>query len=354
MPAMPGSGSAPSTEIFRGDNLAVMETMSDSTVDLVYLDPPFNTARDRTVELELGGERRSFTDCWESIEAYLDFLRPRLPEAVRLLRDGGSLFIHCDWRTSHYLRVEADDLLGYESLVNEIIWRRHNGHNDSRQGTRHFGRIADTILFYGKGDRRVWQPTYRPYDPDYVDRTYRYVESRTGRRYALSDLSGPGGTVAGNPVFEFKGVTRAWRHSKERLQELDMVGEIVVSQPGGVPRRKRYLDEMPGYLIQCIWDDIPCPRGNEIVHYPTQKPLALLKRIILATTIPGEIIFDPFCGSGTSLLAAAQLRRQAIGIDASSVAVELSRERIAKWTQNVSFTAENKSSSKITGRTPSS
>lgn len=316
-------------EVFLGDNLDVLASMSSSTADLVYLDPPFNSARDRTVEVELGGERRSFADCWDSIDAYLDFMRPRLTESVRVLREGGSLFIHCDWRTSHYLRTETDRLLGYDSLVNEIIWRRHNGHNDARQGTRHFGRIADTILFYGKGERKFWQPTYRPYDEAYVAQAYRHADPSTGRRYALSDITGPGGTVAGNPVFEFKGITRAWRYSKKRLQEMDANGEIAVSKTGGVPRRKRYLDDMPGQLIQAIWDDIPCLRGKEVVGYPTQKPLALLRRIIRATTAPHDTVLDPFCGSGTALVAALDLDRRAIGIDASPEAVRVTKQRIA-------------------------
>ena len=320
---------SPEVDVIVGDNLDVMDSMSDEVADLVYLDPPFNSARERVVEINLGGERRSFDDCWVSIDAYLDFIRPRLAQAVRILREGGSLFIHCDWRTSHYLRVETDRLLGYDALVNEIIWRRHNGHNDSRQGTRHFGRVADTILFYGKGTRTAWVPPYRPYEADYVARAYKYADESTGRRYALSDISGPGGSPAGNPVFEFMGVVRAWRYSQERMHQLATAGELIISRTGGVPRRKRYLDEMPGQLVQSIWDDIPCLRGREAVGYPTQKPIALLERIIQTTTMPGDLVLDPFCGSGTALVAAAKLGRRAIGIDTSDVAGRVARDRMA-------------------------
>ena len=316
-------------EVIVGDNLAILESMPDSLADLIYLDPPFNTSRDRTIEVELCGERRSFDDKWSSLQEYLDFMTPRIKQSVRVLKEGGSLFIHCDWRTSHYLRVETDQLLGYDSLVNEIIWRRHSGHNDSRQGTRHFGRIADTILFYGKGKRLNWQPAYRPYENDYIERTYRHVDESTGRRYALSDLSGPGGSTAGNPVFEFMGVTRAWRYSVERMRQLALAGEIVLSREGGVPRRKRYLDEMPGILVQSVWDDIPCLRGSEVAGYPTQKPLALLERIISATTSEGDFVLDPFCGSGTTLVAAARLGRQALGIDMSRAAARVAEDRLA-------------------------
>lgn len=322
------------TEVIVGDNLRVLESMPDSFVDLVYLDPPFNSCRQRVIEVALGGERRHFDDTWESIDAYIDFMRPRLEQAVRVLKQGGALFIHCDWRTSHYIRVETDRLLGYAALVNEIIWRRHSGHNDARQGTRHFGRIADTILFYGKGARAVWQPVVRPYDKEYVARVYKHVEPATGRRYALSDISGPGGSAAGNPVFEFMGVTRAWRYSKERLERLAADGEIVLSREGGVPRRKRYLDEMPGVLVQSVWDDIPCLRGSEVVGYPTQKPVALLKRIIGTSTAPGDLVLDPFCGSGTTLVAAAKLGRRAIGIDTSEVAARVTRERLGALQTN--------------------
>lgn len=316
-------------QVFVGDNLSVLRSrVRSESIDLIYLDPPFNSAEERVIETTLEGARRSFDDRFSSIESYVEWMRPRLIECERILRPGGALFLHCDWRTSHYLRVELDRLLGYDSLVNEIIWQRHSGHNDSRQGTRHFGRNADTILFYGKGERRTWHPVSVPYDPSYVARTYRYVEEESGRRYALSDLSGPGGSPRGNPVFTFSGVRRAWRYSKTKMEALDDAGRIVVTRRGGVPRMKRYLDEMPGQLVQSVWTDIPCLRGNERVAYPTQKPLALLTRIISSSTDEDAVVLDPFCGSGTTLVAALALGRRAIGVDSSAEAVRIARQRL--------------------------
>ena len=315
--------------VYLGDNLQLIPQHIDSeSVDLAYLDPPFNSAQKRLCEASVNGPVREYNDNFGSVSAYLEWIRPRLTETVRVLKPGGTLFLHCDWRSSHYLRIELDRLLGYDNFVNEIVWRRHTSHNDWSQGTKHFGRNADVILFYGKGARSVWNPSFRPYPQDYVDRVYGRVEPHTGRRYALSDLSGPGGAINGNPVFTFMGITRAWRHSKSTLAELQRSGLIVQTRADGLPRKKRYLDEMPGVPIQAIWDDVPCLPPNEREHYPTQKPLLLLNRIIQSSTRPGNIVFDPFCGSGTSLVAALLLQRRAIGIDSSEQAFELCKERL--------------------------
>ena len=319
----------PDVTLYQGDNLSVLENRIPSeSVDLVYMDPPFNSGQVRTSEVGLGGPVRRFDDSFDSIEAYISWIRPRLIESVRVLKSGGTFFLHCDWRSSHYLRVELDRLLGYKNFVNEIVWQRHTSHNDSGQGTRHFGRNADVILFYGKGERRVWNQVFRPYSEEYVKRAYRHVEAESGRRYALSDLSGPGGAANGNPVFSFMGFTRAWRYSRETMQELKANGQIVKTQPLGLPRRKRYLDEMQGIAVQAAWSDIPCLPAGEREFYPTQKPLSLLDRIIRSSTDETDVVLDPFCGSGTSLLAAMNLNRRAIGIDYSADAIMVARRRL--------------------------
>ena len=319
--------------LYQGDNLHVLKHwISSESVDLVYMDPPFNSGRRRVAEAGLGGPIREFNDNFDSIETYVDWMRPRLSECVRALKPGGAFFLHCDWRSSHYLRVELDRLLGYGNLVNEIVWRRHTSHNDSSQGTRHFGRNADVILFYGKGARTLWNPVFRPYTAEYIERVYRHVEPETGRRYALSDLSGPGGAANGNPVFAFMGHTRAWRYSREAMQQLQRRGQIVRTRITGVPRRKRYLDEMPGLPVQAIWDDLPCLSPQEREHYPTQKPVALLDRIIRSSTKAGDRFLDPFCGSGTSIVAAVALKRYAIGIDDSSEAIAITQRRVSETT----------------------
>lgn len=318
--------------IYCGDNLEILRAeVEDESVDLVYLDPPFNSSQERVVVGGKSSERRAFDDRFASMDRYLDWIRPRLRESIRVLRPGGTAFLHCDWRSSHYLKVEMDCLLGSENLVNEIVWKRHTTHNDSRQGTRHFGRNADVILFYGKGERTVWNPVFIPYASDYVDRAYSHVEPETGRRYALGDLTGPGGTANGNPAFRFMGIERAWRYSRERMDELRKTGKIVVKKGSEVPRHKRYLDEMSGLQVQAIWDDLADLPDSERVHYPTQKPLDLLDRILRSSTNPGALVLDPFCGSGTALIAAARLGLKSVSIDESEVATNVTEERYHQW-----------------------
>ena len=315
--------------LYQGDNLDVLEKyIPNESANLVYIDPPFNSGERRISEVGLSGPLREFEDSFSSIDAYLDWMRPRLIECIRALRSGGALFLHCDWRSSHYLRVELDRLLGYDNFVNEIAWQRHTSHNDFGQGSRHFGRNLDVILFYGKGERKVWNQVFRPYSEDYARRVYQHIEAETGRRYALSDLSGPGGAVNGNPVYSFMGFTRAWRYSQETMLELQRDGQIVRTQSTGMPRRKRYLDQMQGIAVQALWDDISCLPSRERESYPTQKPLALLERIIRSSTDEEDLILDPFCGSGTSIVAALNLKRRAIGIDYSADAIALASQRL--------------------------
>lgn len=318
-------------QIYRRDNLIVLrEEIADETVDLVYIDPPFNTSSRRVVTFGRNGQRREFDDRFESLDQYLGWIGPRLEECVRALRPGGVLFLHCDWRTSHYLKLLMDELMGYQNFVNEIVWKRHNAHSDSGQGSRHFGRNAESILFYGKGERATWHPQRIPYRAAYIERVYRYFDEDTGRRYALSDVSGPGGQANRNPVFSFMGVKRAWRYSLQQMTNLFEEGLLVITRAGAVPRAKRYLDEMGGKEIQTIWDDIARLSASERVGYPTQKPIALMERIIGCSTNPGDVVLDPFCGSGTTLVTAERMGRQSIGIDESTEAVKLTTQRLSE------------------------
>ena len=215
------------------------------------------------------------------------------------------------------------------NFKSEIAWKRTSAHSDTKQGRRQHGRIRDLLLFYSKGDRWTWNPLYTAYDQSYVNRFYRYVEPDTGRRYRIGDLTGPGGAAKGNPSYEVLGVTRYWRYSKERMAKLIEEGRIVQSRPGAVPGYKRYLDEMPGVPLQDLWTDIRpiSSQAKERLGYPTQKPLALIERIIYASSNPGDIVLDPFCGCGTAVDAARRLDRRFVGIDISSFAIDLIRER---------------------------
>jgi DNA modification methylase len=320
--------------IYCDENLQRLAQFPAECVDLIYLDPPFFT--NRTYEVIWGDEAeiRSFEDRWEGgIEVYVDWMRERMIELHRILKPNGSLYLHCDPTASHYLKVMVDGVFGSRKrFVNEITWKRSSAHSDVKQGSKHFGRVSDTLLFYSKGDDRTWNQLYTEYDPAYIDRDYRRVEPETGRRYRIDNIQGPGGAAKGNPQYEFLGVTRYWRYGKKKMEELYRQGRIVQTRPGAVPQYKRYLDEMPGVAVQNVWTDIPIinNRSREKLGYPTQKPEALLDRIIQASSNVGDVVLDPFCGCGTTIAVAERLKRQWIGIDISPTAVGLMKRRMDK------------------------
>jgi DNA modification methylase len=356
--------------LYYGDNLAVLrESIKDESVDLVYLDPPFNSQANYNLLFKAPGGAQSdaqieaFEDTWhwgESAEhafdevmssgntnvsellrairsflkendmmAYLTMMALRLLELHRVLRPTGSLYLHCDPTASHYLKILLDGVFGVTHFRNEIIWKRNSAHSDAKQGAQHYGRLTDAIFFYSKGDDVTWNQIYRPYDETYLDRDYRRVEN-DGRRYRLDNIQGPGGAEKGNPYYEVMGVSRHWRYSREKMQELIEEGRIIQTRPGAVPQYKRYLDEMPGVSIQNLWDDIPVinNRSKELLGYPTQKPLALLERIIKTSSNEGDVVLDPFCGCGTAIHAAEKLKRCWIGIDITHLAISLIEKRL--------------------------
>lgn len=179
--------------------------------------------------------------------------------------------------------------MGADNFRSEVTWQRTSSHNDGAQGRKQPGRVCDVILFYSRGREWAWTPMFTAYDQQYVDRFYRHVEPETGRRYRLGDMTGRGGAAKGNPRYEVMGVTRYWAYSRERMQALINAGRVVQTAPGRVPAYKRYLDEMPGKPLQDLWTDIPpvSPAARERTGYPTQKPLALLDRIIQTSSKPG-------------------------------------------------------------------
>jgi DNA modification methylase len=361
----------PSTNrLYYGDNLEVLRRYVDeASVDLVYLDPPFNSnANYNVLFAEQDGSRAAsqvevFTDTWRWDEAavrdyehtveqggsvadalramrtflgpsdmlaYLSMMAPRLVELRRVLKPTGTLYLHCDPTSSHYLKLLLDSVFGPTNYRTEIIWKRSSAHSDAKQGRKQHGRIHDVLLFYSKTDDWTWNSVHTPYDPEYVDQFYKHVEQETGRRYRLGDITGPGGAAKGNPSYEVMGVTRYWRYSRERMDQLIKEGRIIQTKPGAVPAYKRYLDEMPGVPLQDLWTDIP-PIGAQAAErlgYPTQKPLALLERIVSSSTNPGGVVLDPFCGCGTAVDAAQRLGRRWIGIDITHLAVNLIKNRL--------------------------
>jgi len=321
--------------IYCGDCLDVLKKFPDKSVDLIYADPPFYTNRRFEIIWKDGAEIRAFGDRWQGgINHYISWMIERLEQCFRILKNGGSLYLHCDWHASHYLKVATDRIFGGEnSFVNEIVWRRQTAHSDAKQGSKHFGRLHDVILFYvksGEGKTQTWNNLYSPYNESYISSFYRHRDPKTGRIFALDNLVGPGGAAKGNPYYEFMGVKRYWRYSEDKMKQLLKEGRIYQSKPGTVPRYKRYLDEMPGVPIQDVWIDISViqSQSKEALGYPTQKPIALLERIISASSNKGQIVLDPFCGCGTTLVASQKLSRKWIGIDVSRTACKLMERRL--------------------------
>jgi DNA modification methylase len=330
--AMRASAFVDTRVIYCGDCLDQLRKLPDDCVDLIYIDPPFNSNRNYEVFWGEAKEKRAFEDRHSSTQAYIEFMRPRCVEIARVLKKTGSFYYHCDWHASHYVKVMLDQIFGEGRFVNEIIWKRQSAHNDAKQGSKHLGRVHDTILFYSGGDKYTFNHQYRPYDQSYIDSFYRHAEPGTGRRYRLGDITAPGAGAPskGNPHYEFLGVTRYWRYSQENMQKLYEEGRIIQTNPGTVPAYKRYLDEGKGVPIGTLWDDIgPIQsQADESLGYPTQKPLALLERIITMSSNENDIVLDAFCGCGTALLAAERLKRQWIGIDVSPTACRVMAKRL--------------------------
>jgi site-specific DNA-methyltransferase (adenine-specific) len=226
----------------------------------------------------------------------------------RLLKLTGSIYLHCDPTANHYLKLEMDAVFGAENFRSEITWRRTNAKGLAFKG---YPNNADYLLYYTKSSGYVWDRPFRPHDPEYVNKFYNNVEPETGRRYQLDNLLNPNKNRP-NLTYEFLGITRVWRWTKERMEKAYKEGLVVQKRPGAVPRYKRYLDEMQGVPVDTIWDDIQPIQANskERVGYPTQKPLALLDRIVRASSNEGDMVLDPFCGCATACVAADRLNRQ--------------------------------------------
>lgn len=359
-------------KLFFGDNLYILrEQVADESVDLVYLDPPFNSAANYNVLFQEKSGAQSaaqitaFEDTWKwtqeaestyhetvtsapervvkimealrgflgtsDMMAYLTMMTPRLLELHRVLKETGSIYLHCDSTASHYLKILMDAIFDPRNFVNEVVWKRTGAHSDSKQGAKHFGRLHDILLVYTKSSDYSWNQLYEKHSDEYIASHYKHIEPETGRRYQLDNLTGPGGEAKGNPAYEVMGVTRYWRYSRERMQELIKAGRIVQPSPGAVPRYKRYLDEMPGKPLQDVWDDLSPinSQAKERLGYPTQKPEALLKRIIETGSNEGDVVLDPFCGCGTAITVAERLHRRWLGIDVTHIAISLIRSRLS-------------------------
>jgi site-specific DNA-methyltransferase (adenine-specific) len=355
-------------QLYYGDNLDVLQRyIKDESVDLVYLDPPFNSRQDYNVLFaEKDGSQSSsqfhaFEDTWEwnidaerayeqiveqggrvadalrafrtflggsDMMAYLAMMAPRLVELRRVLKETGSIYLHCDPTASHYLKILMDAVFGPDHFRTEIIWKRTSSHGNVSTG---FGDVTDTILYYRRGERPTWNQVYVPYSESYIKSHFSQVDN-DGRRFTTSDLRNPG--VRPNLHYVYKGFKphpNGWAVSKERMDQYDRENRLVYPKdPEGRIRLKRYLDEQPGERVTSLWEDIPPinSQAQERLGYPTQKPEALLERIIKASSNEGDVILDPFCGCGTTVQVAQRLNRRWIGIDITHLAIGLIKKRL--------------------------
>lgn len=361
------------SHLYYGDNLDVLrEHVPSSSVDLVYLDPPFNSnrnynvifARSDRVSDSNQAQIQAFDDTWRwspatdeqyrailtgslpigvtevlralhallgenDAMAYLVNMAPRLVELHRVLTPIGSLYLHCDPTMSHYLKILLDSIFGADRFRNELIWKRTSSHSAAKK----YGPIHDVILYYAKGASPIWNSPRVEHSAEYLDKYYRYDDG-DGRLYWRNSLTAAG-TRNGSSGQPWRGRNVAatgqhWKFTTDRLDELDSAGLIYWPPKGGFPQIKRYRDELNGLAVGDIWTDID--RINQVaaerLGYPTQKPLALLERIIAASSNKSSTILDPFCGCGTTIDAAQRLGRTWVGIDITYIAIDLIVKRL--------------------------
>jgi len=356
--------------LYYGDNLDILRRyVADESVDLVYLDPPFNSSANYNVLFkEHSGEQaasqiHAFEDTWtwsmeaelaleamiveggqvslamqafrkllgtSNMMAYLAMMAPRLVELRRVLTPAGSIYLHCDPTASHYLKLLMDAVFGAENFRNEIIWKRTTAHSSAKR----FAPIHDVIMYYARTAPPLWNEPREAYEEEYLDRYYKYDDG-DGRLYWRDNLCAAG-TRRGSSGQSWRGFDPAakgmhWKFKTETLDELDAARRIYWPKGGqGWPQYKRHRDELKGKAVADIWTDIDRinPVGHERLGYPTQKPLALLERIITASSNEGDVVLDPFCGCGTAIDAAQKLGRRWLGIDVTYLAIALIRRRL--------------------------
>jgi DNA modification methylase len=356
-------------QLYYGDNLDVLQRyVKDESVDLVYLDPPFNSRQDYNVLFaekdgsQSSSQIRAFEDTWEwnldaqrsyeliveqggrvadalrafktflfnsDMMAYLAMMAPRLVELRRVLKPTGSIYLHCDPTASHYLKILMDAVFGPQNFLNEVIWQRTSAHNDPSK----YGRVHDVLLFFTKNESHRWNQNFDPPDEEYF-RAHDFEKDEDGLLYRKRDLTAPGhGATSGQ--YEWKGRRppsgRMWSYTEENMSKLEAAGRIVYTKTG-MPRMKIYAVDLKGVGYQDVWarpDLWLNSAAAERLGYPTQKPEALLERIIKASSNEGDLILDPFCGCGTTVQVAQRLNRRWIGIDITHLAIGLIKKRLS-------------------------
>jgi DNA modification methylase len=334
--------------LFHGDNKEVLAHLLANgfrgTVNLIYIDPPFDSGADYVRKVNLRGatakrkldaetyalgEQLQYTDIWSN-DSYLQFMYERLLLLKELLAQDGSIYLHCDWNKSHHLRCLMDEVFGKENCRNEVVWKRTSARSDSST----FNHIHDTIFFYSKSDKLRFNELTVAHDPSYIARYYTYTET-DGRRYATIDATQAGlrNGPSGKPWRGFDPASKGnhWKFHPDEMDRLDAEGRIYwPEKKGGWPRLKSYLAENDGAAIQSIWIDIKAvnSQAEEREDYPTQKPEALLERIIAASSQVGDLVLDCFLGSGTTAAVAQELGRRWIGCDINKGAIQTAAKRL--------------------------
>jgi site-specific DNA-methyltransferase (adenine-specific) len=356
-----------------GDNLKVMrESIPDDSVDLVYLDPPFNSQATYNIlfKEESGdfapSQIKAFSDTWHwpdavntyedlkreapelirrfveglydfmgpcAMMAYLVMMTPRLLELKRVLKSTGSLFLHCDGTASHYLKLLLDQIFGAQNYRNEIIWKRSLGHH---LATKRLDIMSDTIFFYTKSNDYSFNPVYYQISEEEIDKKFPFIEEETGKRFTHRQLEQPQNKKSKGEIRVIQGkeirTEQGWRWSQETIdRKLEDNPYLIYWTRNNRPRYKLYADQYHGHKIGNIWDDVQplSSMDSERLGYPTQKPVALLERIVAMASNPCDIVLDPFCGCGTTIEAAEKLNRNWIGIDLTHLAIQLVRKRLA-------------------------
>lgn len=360
--------------LYYGDNLNILrEYIATDSIDLIYLDPPFNSNRSYNVlfkdESGIDSEAQitAFEDTWHwnhiaeqtydelvtqapdhiskmiaalrdfigtnQMMAYLVMMTVRLVELHRVLKPTGSFYLHCDTTASHYLKIILDALFDPRNFRNEITWKRTSAHNDPKR----YGNNQDILLFYTKSNVYIWNTVYHAYSVEFLER-FRRVD-QDGRKWYDGDITGAGETKGD---YEWRGkrppAGRHWAYDQKTMKQMESENRIFYTT-SGMPRIKRYLDEAPGIPLQSIWTDIQPinSQASERLGYPTQKPLALLERIIQASSNPKDIVLDPFCGCGTAIAAAQNLDRKWIGIDITHLSIALQKYRLEAMYPGIQF-----------------
>jgi site-specific DNA-methyltransferase (adenine-specific)/adenine-specific DNA-methyltransferase len=335
-----------------GDNRLILSSLKSGPLreqieeagglKLIYIDPPFDVGADFSMDIEIGGEtfhkepnlleQIAYRDTWgRGQDSFISMIYERLILMRDLMCVNGSIYLHCDYRVASLVRLAMDEVFGHDAFINEISWRRTTTKNDYTQGAYNWPRVHETLLYFGRqgSSRPVFHQPFTPYDESYLKSHYSRADE-SGRRYRLDNLTAPGAGTRGHPQYDLMGVTRHWRYSKDRMEQLAKEGRVVQTRPGSVPQYKRYLDEMPGVAVGDIFTDISATnsQAEERLDYPTQKPEQLLERLIAASSDENDLVADFFCGSGTTAAVAERLRRKWICTDLGKFAIHTTRKRL--------------------------